>query len=78
MVNYAASRDTCYFELWSNSWKMAPELNQARFYNSSCMLGNFAYTFAGNGRNNTFINSIEKLDFKSMIDGDTDAVWNLI
>ena len=49
-----------YYLILKDQWYEAPSLNKARYWNNSCSLGRYVYTFE---------ESIERLDAKSLLEG---------
>ena len=74
------------YDIASNEWFRAPELNEARYANSTCVLGKHLYTFFGLHRASCTKErepedvqcreSIERLDAQADISGRTE--WTLI
>ena len=74
---YLKSVDT--YSIGRNSWRSAPQLNQARYSHSSCVLGHSIYTFGGVKGVYTYYDSIESIDAQAVVRGMlVEVQWNLI
>ena len=73
--NYLHSVDM--YNVKSNQWQPAPQINQKRRSSSSCSVQKFAYIFGGyNG--SSCLNSIERIDMDALTAGDQSAQWELL
>ena len=72
MIEFSISIDCTYYKIEDDSWHIAPDLNEKRFYNSSCSQGDFIYTVGGTGYGKQLINSIERLNVKSLLNDNND------
>ena len=75
--------DTCEeYSILDDTWTSGPSLNTARAHHSSCTLERYIYVFCGQksleNDQASYLGSIERLDARAWLTGDSSTTWELI